>query len=289
MLIMFNFYRVKCVACRVISHEGCISTLNDRFPCKETFRECVRTYREQTLILHHWVTRSVVTFKIGIAFKVDEFFRRQCKGRCHNCGKNFLSKLGSKFSASNVGVICSWCKVAYHKTDQCFDANKENNICDLGLHKRIIVPPSWIIKLPRKGSFKSSLKHSPKRSASSAAADSICLVDIVRKNGRIGPAPAPGVGVVGAGAKTGSGTHSFILKPIPSPGLCPVIVFVNPKSGGNQGAKLMQKFQWLLNPRQVLLNDLFLTNVYNNAVFRCLTSVRAGQGQPLSSTGGCRA
>ena len=51
--------RVKCVACRVISHEGCISTLNDRFPCKETFRECVRTYREQTVILHHWVTRLV--------------------------------------------------------------------------------------------------------------------------------------------------------------------------------------------------------------------------------------
>ena len=68
MLLMFNFYRVKCVACRVISHEGCISTLNDRFPCKETFRECVRTYREQTLILHHWVTRSVVTFKNGIFF-----------------------------------------------------------------------------------------------------------------------------------------------------------------------------------------------------------------------------
>ena len=59
MLISCHCSRVKCVACRVISHEGCISTLNDRFPCKETFRECVRTYREQTLILHHWVTRSV--------------------------------------------------------------------------------------------------------------------------------------------------------------------------------------------------------------------------------------
>ena len=58
MLISYHCSRVKCVACRVISHEGCISTLNDRFPCKETFRECVRTYREQTLILHHWVTRS---------------------------------------------------------------------------------------------------------------------------------------------------------------------------------------------------------------------------------------
>ena len=43
----------------------------------------------------------------------------------------------------------------------------------------------------------------------------------------------------------------FIIKPIPSSVIKPVLVFINPKSGGNQGAKLYKKFCWLLNPRQV--------------------------------------
>lgn len=43
----------------------------------------------------------------------------------------------------------------------------------------------------------------------------------------------------------------FVIKPIPTVNVKPVIIFINPKSGGNQGVKLLQKFQWHLNPRQV--------------------------------------
>ena len=79
----------------------------------------------------------------------------------------------------------------------------------------------------RKGSFKSSLKSSP------------------NKNRRRRQQS------VDQDEGDSDARKPFCIKPIPSNNISPVLVFLNPKSGGNQGAKLMQKFQWLLNPRQV--------------------------------------
>ncbi|XP_059484687.1 eye-specific diacylglycerol kinase-like isoform X2 [Neocloeon triangulifer] len=196
--------RLKCAACRIVAHSGCISQLLDRqnFTCKPTFRDVgVRQYREQTSIQHHWV------------------HRRSQKGKCRQCGKSFQSKLS--FSSKDiVAISCSWCKTAYHNKDSCFNLQKIGEECDLGVHSSIIVPPSWIVKLPRKGSFKSSLRKSPKKKTNSKK-------------------------------KSKPEQRTFVIKPIPTVSVKPVIVFINPRSGGNQGAKLLQKFQWLLNPRQV--------------------------------------
>lgn len=200
--------RMKCSACKIIAHTGCIAALVERvkFPCKPTFRDVgPRQYREQTATHHHWV------------------HRRNQKGKCKQCGKGFQSKLlfGSK---EIVAISCSWCKAAYHNKESCFNISKIEETCSLGIHQSIIVPPSWIVKLPRRGSFKSSLRKSPKKRAST------------KRKGR---------------DKNDKDTRTFAIKPIPNANIRPLIVFINPKSGGNQGAKLMQKFQWLLNPRQV--------------------------------------
>lgn len=210
---------MKCAACRVVAHAVCASTLS--FACKSSFRDVgVRQYREQTTTHHHWV------------------HRRSQKGKCANCGKSFQSKL-SFTSKEIVAVSCSWCKAAYHNKEACFNVDRIGENCELGVHSSIIVPPSWIVKLPRKGSFKSSLRKSPRRKKAGGG----------------------GAGTASSRRKTKEKDKDkdqkedqgklWVVKPIPTATVRPVLVFINPKSGGNQGAKLLQKFQWLLNPRQV--------------------------------------
>uniref|UniRef100_A0A3P8V571 Diacylglycerol kinase n=1 Tax=Cynoglossus semilaevis TaxID=244447 RepID=A0A3P8V571_CYNSE len=96
--------------------------------------------------------------------------------------------------------------------------------CSLGAHAGVIVPPSWIIKVRRP---QSSLKNSRRKKRTS----------FKRRTSKKG--------------LDDSKWRPFMLKPLPSPLMKPILVFVNPKSGGNQGAKVLQMFMWILNPRQV--------------------------------------
>ncbi|XP_053661168.1 eye-specific diacylglycerol kinase [Anopheles marshallii] len=198
--------RMKCAACKIISHASCISVLMERsqLQCKPTFRDVgVRQYREQTKTTHHWV------------------HRRTEKGKCKQCGKSLQAKL--TFSSKEiVALSCAWCKASYHNKEACFNPERIGEECTLGTHRSIVVPPSWIVKLPRKGNFKSSLRKTPQKKKKAGK-----KVSIPRE------------------------PRTFVIKPIPTANITPVLVFINPKSGGNQGAKLLQKFQWLLNPRQV--------------------------------------
>ncbi|XP_006075130.3 diacylglycerol kinase alpha isoform X2 [Bubalus bubalis] len=119
---------------------------------------------------------------------------------------------------SLVGLHCVWCHLEIH--DDCLPAMGHE--CDCGLLRDHILPPSSIYpSVLASGQERKTSKISQKTMDDLSLSTSEAL--------RIDPV---------------SNTH-------------PLLVFVNPKSGGKQGERVLWKFQYLLNPRQVfnLLKD----------------------------------
>uniref|UniRef100_H3D8B5 Diacylglycerol kinase n=1 Tax=Tetraodon nigroviridis TaxID=99883 RepID=H3D8B5_TETNG len=150
--------------------------------------------------------------------------RRRQTGKCRQCGKGFQQKF-TFHSKEIVAISCSWCKQAYHNKVTCFMLQQIEECCSLGAHAAVIIPPTWIIRVRR---TQTSLKSSKKKKRASVKSSKSSKKGV--EDGRWKP---------------------FLVKPLPSQLMKPLLVFVNPKSGGNQGAKIIQSFMWYLNPRQV--------------------------------------
>ncbi|XP_077769421.1 diacylglycerol kinase alpha isoform X2 [Canis aureus] len=119
---------------------------------------------------------------------------------------------------SLVGLHCVWCHLEIH--DDCLQAMGHE--CDCGLLRDHILPPSSI--------YPSVLASGQERKISKTSQKTLDDLNLSTFEAlRIDPVP---------------NTH-------------PLLVFVNPKSGGKQGERVLWKFQYLLNPRQVfnLLKD----------------------------------
>nr|XP_008254844.1 diacylglycerol kinase alpha isoform X3 [Oryctolagus cuniculus]XP_051702274.1 diacylglycerol kinase alpha isoform X3 [Oryctolagus cuniculus] len=113
---------------------------------------------------------------------------------------------------SLTGLHCVWCHLEIH--DDCLQAVGQE--CDCGLLRDHILPPSSIYpSVLVSGQDRKQSKVSQKNADDLNLSTSEAL--------RIDPV---------------SNTH-------------PLLVFVNPKSGGKQGQRVFWKFQYILNPRQV--------------------------------------
>ncbi|KAM3836102.1 LOW QUALITY PROTEIN: diacylglycerol kinase zeta [Diretmus argenteus] len=221
--------RRKCAACKIVVHTICIEQL-EKFPSSRAilldeslpvndpgFRinfRCKPSFRESG-------SRNI---REPVVVRHHWVHRRRQDGKCKQCGKGFQQKFAFH-SKEIVAISCSWCKQAYHNKVSCFMLQQIEEACPIGAHAALIVPPTWIIRVRR---HQSSMKSSKKKKRTS----------FKRKSSK-------------KGAEESRLWKPFLIRPIPSPLMKPLLVFVNPKSGGNQGTKILQSFMWYLNPRQV--------------------------------------
>ncbi|KAM9423125.1 diacylglycerol kinase zeta-like isoform 12-T15 [Salvelinus alpinus] len=220
--------RKKCAACKIVVHTICIEQLEKLFDTEAMPYEASLLIEDPAFRINF---RCKPSFRESGSRNIREptvvrhhwVHRRRQDGKCRQCGKGFQQKFAFH-SKEIVAISCSWCKQAYHNKVSCFMLQQIEESCSLGAHASVIIPPTWILRVRRP---QTSLKSSKKKKRTS----------FKRKSSKKGVEEAR--------------WKPFIVRPIPSQLMKPLLVFVNPKSGGNQGAKIIQSFMWYLNPRQV--------------------------------------
>uniref|UniRef100_A0A183BW26 Diacylglycerol kinase n=1 Tax=Globodera pallida TaxID=36090 RepID=A0A183BW26_GLOPA len=131
-----------------------------------------------------------------------------------------------RWMESNCAGKCAKCKANLHS--KCIPLWP--NACDFGQLANHLLPPVHIIPTFMDRSCSISTNSRPHHHNHSQTAQ-------------------PGTN---SDSSTGGGFLQLKVIPLPPNSRCrPLLVLINPKSGGRQGERIFRKFQYLLNPRQV--------------------------------------
>ncbi|XP_023244972.1 diacylglycerol kinase 1 [Copidosoma floridanum] len=158
---------------------------------------------------------------------VHHWVEGNCHGKCSKCRKTIKSYNGI------TGLHCRWCQLTLH--NKCVSQVKAE--CTLGEYATHILPPTAIcpIVLDRQRSLSRDSKRGSKHCQESSMTCSRLFSQ-------------------GSYLSAGSGSQqqpAMSFQITPPPNTVPLLVFINPKSGGRQGERMLRKFQFILNPRQV--------------------------------------
>ncbi|KAF3827389.1 hypothetical protein GH733_002875 [Mirounga leonina] len=111
----------------------------------------------------------------------------------------------------------------------------------------------------RRAGFTHSLLHSSLQFHRKCELSTLCdggeLRDHILLPTSICPVTRDRQGGKSDGSVSAKGELVMQYKIIPTPGTHPLLVLVNPKSGGRQGERILRKFHYLLNPKQVFNLD----------------------------------
>ncbi|GAU88928.1 hypothetical protein RvY_01541 [Ramazzottius varieornatus] len=197
-----------------LSCSFCKYTVHERCAARAP-ANCIATYvkskKKAESMLHHWVEGN-------------------CPAKCSRCKKSIKTYNGI------TGLHCRWCQLTLH--NKC--ASQVKPECTLGELRDHIVPPTAVC--PSVLERQRSMPLMPQKKMGLAKSESAL-------HGMVSPGSSQASEASQTEEAANGVPTSFQVTPLI--GSHPLLVFINRKSGGKQGARILRKFQYLLNPRQV--------------------------------------